>query len=109
MYVFKPHPERRYIYLHYQAMKQAGISDPSKCLFVDDSRTNVEAAQKLGWGRCVYFCEYGMQVVEGGKVKELRGNEKELPNGIKIVSRLEELRDIWPDVFIAQQTPLSEG
>ena len=85
-------------------MKQAGISDPSKCLFVDDSRTNVEAAQKLGWGRCVYFCEYGMQVVEGGKVKELRGDEKELPNGIKIVSRLEQLRDIWPDVFNNEQT-----
>lgn len=80
-------------------MKRAGISDPSKCFFVDDSKTNVEAARNLGWGRCVYFCEYGMQVVEGGKVKELQGDEKELPNGIKIVSRLEELRDIWSDVF----------
>ncbi|KAI0081720.1 pyrimidine 5-nucleotidase [Panus rudis PR-1116 ss-1] len=81
------------------AMKKAGITDPSKCLFVDDSRTNVNAAYNLGWGSCVHFCEQGMEVVEGGKVKEISNNGVELPPGIKVISRLEELRSVWPYVF----------
>lgn len=32
-------------------------------------------------------------------MKELQGNERELPNGIKVVSRLDELRSVWSDVF----------
>ncbi|KAJ3193527.1 hypothetical protein HK101_004665 [Irineochytrium annulatum] len=30
-------------------MKDANISDMSKCFFVDDAAINVDAAQKLGW------------------------------------------------------------
>ncbi|KAJ3521105.1 hypothetical protein NM688_g9063 [Phlebia brevispora] len=60
----KPEPEFYDI-----AMRKAGITDPKKCLFVDDSRNNVAAALKLGWGRAVHFCERGMETVEGGRSK----------------------------------------
>ena len=30
-------------------MKEAGVTDPSLCFFVDDSSANVEMASKVGW------------------------------------------------------------
>ena len=80
-------------------MERAGISDPSKCFFIDDSRTNVLAAHNLGWGHCVHFCERGLEVVEGGKRKEIGSLDKETPDGITAVSRLQELRTVWSDIF----------
>ncbi|RUP49742.1 hypothetical protein BC936DRAFT_141647 [Jimgerdemannia flammicorona] len=32
-----------------RAMREAGISDMSKCYFVDDSAANVDSGYKLGW------------------------------------------------------------
>ncbi|KAF9955938.1 hypothetical protein BGZ72_003255 [Mortierella alpina] len=32
-----------------KAMKEAGVSDPALCFFVDDSASNIEMATKLGW------------------------------------------------------------
>lgn len=79
----------------------AGITDPSKCLFVDDSITNVRAAHELGWGRCVHFCERGLRSVEGGRVKEIGSDSpaESDDSGIQVISRLEELRTLWPDIF----------
>jgi hypothetical protein len=84
-----------------QAMEQADVSDPSKCLFVDDNRCNVDAARSLGWAQCVHFCERGLQAVEGGKVKEIGSERKEgaEDNGVLVISDLEELRVVWPDIF----------
>ena len=42
---------------NYQAMKQAGLSDPSKCYFVDDNRGHVYTARAVGWALCVHFCD----------------------------------------------------
>lgn len=82
-------------------MRIANISDPSKCLFIDDSKLNVIAAKKLGWGRCAHFHETGLDVVEGGKRKTLGvdGDSAADVEGIVVISDLEELRVIWPDVF----------
>ncbi|KIJ70053.1 hypothetical protein HYDPIDRAFT_35492 [Hydnomerulius pinastri MD-312] len=85
------------------AMDTANISDKSKCLFIDDSKTNVLSAKKLGWGRVVLFHEEGLDTMEGGKMKKL-GHDAELradmaANGIDVISNLEELRRIWPDIF----------
>lgn len=82
-------------------MTQAGISDPSKCLFVDDSKQNVIGAKKLGWGRCAHFHEAGLQTVEGGKAKTLgqNGDTAADTDGIMVINNLEELRIIWPDIF----------
>jgi pyrimidine and pyridine-specific 5'-nucleotidase len=84
-----------------QAMKQASVSDCSKCLFVDDNRSNVDAAQSLGWAQCVHFCERGLEVVEGGKVKEIGSERKQgaEDNGVVVISDLEELRVVWPNIF----------
>jgi pyrimidine and pyridine-specific 5'-nucleotidase len=87
--------------LHNKALKQANVSDPSKCFFVDDSRKNIDAARSLGWGACVHFCEAGLQVVEGGKLKEI-GDERvqgAADNDIPVISDLEELRVVWPQIF----------
>ncbi|KAH9943486.1 pyrimidine 5-nucleotidase [Epithele typhae] len=64
------------------ALKKAALTDPSKCYFIDDSRNNVKAARQLGWGHCVHFCE--------------RGDADE---GIVAISKLEELRIVWSELF----------
>ena len=82
-------------------MEQACVTDPSKCYFVDDNRKNVDAACALGWGHCVHFCEMGLEVMEGGKIKEI-DNAREpgaIDNGVVDVTTLDELRRVWPEVF----------
>lgn len=85
-----------------QAMEKADISDPSKCYFVDDSRSNVDGARAQGWARCVHFSEHGLEAVEGGVLKKIN-NEKaagaEPTDGIDTISDLEELRVVWPEIF----------
>jgi len=84
-----------------QALKQAGISDPSRCYFVDDSRLNIVSAKRLGWGHCVHFHEVGLETVEGGKAKTLtRDTYTTDPEGVTEISDLEELRTVWPEIFI---------
>ncbi|KAG2042336.1 pyrimidine 5-nucleotidase [Suillus americanus] len=92
----KPEPD----YYH-NAMKQANVSDPSKCYFIDDSRLNVTSAKELGWGHCVHFCEVGLESVDGGKMKILaRDTNTNDPEGITQISNLEELRTLWPEIFV---------
>ncbi|KAG2013559.1 SSM1 [Coprinopsis cinerea AmutBmut pab1-1] len=95
-FLCKPEPE-----YYRMAMSKAGITDPSKCYFVDDNRANVEAAAKEGWGHCVHFCEKGLHTVEGGKVSQI-GNEplSDASPTVIDISHLEELRKIWPEIFI---------
>jgi pyrimidine and pyridine-specific 5'-nucleotidase len=81
---------------------QANVTDPSKCLFVDDNRANVEAAKKEGWGRCVHFKEPTSGSVESGRVKEV-----ESVNDIAVISNLEELRVLWPDIFKTAEQQIS--
>lgn len=80
-------------------MSKAGVTDPNKCFFIDDSRNNVAAAIQLGWGRCVHFCEAGLEVVEGGMPKQIGADGKEAMPGATVIGRLEELRTVWNDVF----------
>ncbi|TCD68201.1 hypothetical protein EIP91_011373 [Steccherinum ochraceum] len=93
----KPEPE-----FYHNAIQRAGISDPSRCFFVDDSRGNVVAAHQLGWGNCVHFCERGLDTVEGGRQKKIGDDQATIPSGIKVITRLEELRSIWQDIFKQQ-------
>lgn len=82
-------------------MKVAGVEDPSKCYFVDDSLANVRAALQLGWGHCVHFCERGLLHVEGGKPKYIGSDikEGETADGIVAITKLDELRSVWPEIF----------
>jgi len=86
------------------AMKEADVTDPLKCYFVDDNRGNIDGAIAQGWGKCVHFCEKGLEAMEGGITKQI-GDEPldpTHPNGANIVeiSRLDQLRDVWPEIFI---------
>ena len=85
-----------------QAMSKAGITDPKKCCFIDDSRGNVAAALKVGWGRCVHFCEHGLDAVEGGKLRQIgvsADGKKEEFREATVIGKLEELRVVWADLF----------
>jgi len=55
-FICKPEPA-----FYHKAMDQAGVRDPTKCLFVDDSLTNVESAKHVGWIRSVHFRERDLE------------------------------------------------
>lgn len=99
-FVCKPEPE----YYH-QALKKANVRDPARCLFIDDSLTNVKAAARLGWRRCVHFCETGLEAMEGGRMKRIGGGDLQsapdpaLEDRIEAVSELRQLREVWADIF----------
>jgi pyrimidine and pyridine-specific 5'-nucleotidase len=86
------------LFIHLQALKIANVSDPSKCYFVDDNKRNVSAAKELGWGHCVHFCEQGLIHVEGGKAEEIKSSIKN-EDGNSVISDLEQLRTVWPEIF----------
>jgi len=97
----KPEPE-----FYQLAMKHANISDPSKCYFVDDNRSNIDGARAQGWAKCVHFCEKGLEAMEGGRTKQIAherapGAEGHT-DGVDVVTTLEELRVVWPEVFKKQ-------
>ena len=42
----------------------------------------------------------GLVHVEGGKVKEIGSDRKDdADNGVEVITDLEELRKIWPEIF----------
>jgi pyrimidine and pyridine-specific 5'-nucleotidase len=92
----KPEPE----YYH-EALAKAGVTDPSKCYFIDDNRKNVDAARKLGWN-CIHFCEEGIETMEGGQIKRIENERSptDTPRDcIQSIVDLEELRKVWPHIF----------
>ncbi|KAI0030704.1 pyrimidine 5-nucleotidase [Vararia minispora EC-137] len=93
---FSCKPEREY---YEQAMRTAHISDPSKILFVDDSRTNVLGARAVGWTRSVHFCERGLKAVEGGQPKVIGNDVTKDGDDVMEVSSLQQLRKVWKDIF----------
>jgi len=95
-FVCKPEPK-----FYQMAMKQANVNDPSKCYFVDDNRGNVDAAVAQGWAKCVHFCERGLEAMEGGKMKQIGDErvEEAAENNVVDITTLEELRDVWPEIF----------
>jgi len=91
---FSCKPEREFFD---QALVKAGITDPSKCYFIDDSRINVDAARKLGWGHCIHFCERGMTATEGG-IEVTIGHHGDLKEDA--VATLDDLRTVWSELFL---------
>lgn len=91
---FSCKPEREYFD---QALVKAGVSDPSKCYFVDDSRINVDAAKRLGWSHCIHFCEHGLTATEGGIVMTIGHNEDLRDDA---VATLDDLRRVWSELFL---------
>ncbi|KAJ7179041.1 pyrimidine 5-nucleotidase [Mycena filopes] len=90
----KPDPQ-----FYHDALVKAKVSDVADVYFIDDSRINVDAAQALGWGHVVHFCETGLVHVEGGKVKEISEKKGPESQNVPAISNLEDMRKVWPELF----------
>ncbi|KDQ12752.1 hypothetical protein BOTBODRAFT_34213 [Botryobasidium botryosum FD-172 SS1] len=80
------------------AMARAAVTNPTQCLFVDDSLKNVRAAKALGWGSSVYFRE-----------KDANRPDAEGVGVDATISDLEELRTVWAHLFKPSATEVGEG
>lgn len=81
-FVCKPHKE-----MFEKAQKDAGISSPQQCFFVDDSALNCKAAHALGWKTA--------HLVESGEESPVQ------PMADFQIQSLEELREILGHFFKA--------
>ena len=70
-------------------MRIAGCDDPSACLFLDDSVSNMRAAKKVGW-RTVLVGRYAR---DGGALIECAEADD-------AVDRVHELRTVAPELFV---------
>jgi pyrimidine and pyridine-specific 5'-nucleotidase len=77
-------------------MHQAGINDPTKCLFVDDNLKNVKAATGVGWIRSVHFREHMPETIDARVTHTIK-------DGTPIINNLEQLRELWPDIFLQME------
>ncbi|EWC43480.1 hypothetical protein DRE_07559 [Drechslerella stenobrocha 248] len=68
-----------------KAMREAAVTDRSRCYFVDDSWKNCKGATEFGW-KTVHFLEEGL-------------NEPERRAAEYQIRRLEELRGLFPELF----------
>ncbi|KAH9808647.1 pyrimidine 5-nucleotidase like protein [Teratosphaeria destructans] len=82
----KPRPE-----MYAKAMREAGVSDVKDCYFVDDSALNARGAREYGW-RSVHLVEPDAQAPEK-------------PVADYQIADLEELREVFPEIFRAQREP----
>jgi|SRR5579863_9317488 len=87
-----------------QAMQRAGVQDPAKCLFVDDTLRNVEGAKRVGWHRSVHFREQEHEPITPKipAVNHTPTDQEKLPtkDGIPVINNLQQLRSVWPDIFV---------
>ncbi|PVG03634.1 pyrimidine 5-nucleotidase [Serendipita vermifera] len=117
----KPEPE------YYDlAMTQAGLdpntpTDRAKCLFIDDSLSNVKAARNVKWGSCLWFrekltAEQRAHLVSGEEAKSAAakpsgsyaehvkrilegGDGSDTPGVDGVLSNLHDLRGVWSYIF----------
>jgi len=83
-------------------MGKAGVQDPTKCLFVDDSLSNIEGAKRVGWIRSVHFRERMREPDEALRINHKAIDQEKLPtnDGVPIINDLQQLREVWPDIFV---------
>jgi pyrimidine and pyridine-specific 5'-nucleotidase len=69
-----------------RAMQQAGATDASKCILIDDSELNIKGAKKMGW-QAIHYVEDGIGLpdppVGDGTVTDLSQLPKVLPQIFK--------------------------
>lgn len=83
-FVCKPHHQ-----MFEQAMRDAGVTSPEYCFFVDDSALNCRAAQALGWTTA--------------HLVEMTEQPPTEPASKYQIRSLYELRDIFPEFFKSRQ------
>lgn len=79
----KPKPEA-----FEKAMEQAGVTDKSKCWFVDDSALNVKAAKSFGWAHNALLHYPGAPDIPAGTP------------GVVEINHILDLPKVWPDIFL---------
>jgi len=80
-------------------MDKAGVNDPTRCLFVDDNLGNVKAARSVGWIRSVHFREHAPETIEAHVTDTDKDQKTILKDGIPIINNLQQLRELWSDIF----------
>ena len=70
------------------AMKRANVTDPSRCMLLDDSVQNIRAAKEIGWKTCLV-----------GLYERDTDKRIECPEADFSVDRLIELRNVLPGLF----------
>ena len=81
-------------------MDKAGVNDPTRCLFVDDNLGNVKAAKGLGWIRSVHFREHAPETIDAHVTHTDKDQKTITKDGTHIINNLQQLRDLWSDIFI---------
>jgi UMP-CMP kinase len=71
------------------AMETAGVSDPKRCMILDDSVQNIQTAKKIGMRTCLV----------GLKTREIESKEINCPEADYSINRLNELSIILPGLF----------
>ncbi|KAK9472507.1 HAD-like domain-containing protein [Dipodascopsis tothii] len=80
--ICKPKPE-----MFERAMAAAGVTDKSKCYFIDDSYTNIKGSKAFGWAKSIHFLDPEDPVPA-------------VPAGDAVVRDFAELRELVPDLFV---------
>ncbi|KAI0284338.1 pyrimidine 5-nucleotidase [Russula aff. rugulosa BPL654] len=93
--ICKPQPA-----FYHRAMDNAGVNDPSRCLFVDDNLGNVKAARSVGWIRSVHFREDTPETIEAHVTHTDKDQKTITKDGTPIINNLQQLRELWPDIFL---------
>lgn len=81
-------------------MHQAGINDPTKCLFVDDNLSNVKAARGVGWIRSVHFRECVPETNDARVTHTDKDQNTITKDGTPMINNLQQLKELWPDIFL---------
>jgi pyrimidine and pyridine-specific 5'-nucleotidase len=99
-------PEREF---YDAALDIVGLTDPGRCYFIDDSKLNITAARKLGWGHCVLF-ETATPSHNGSihsNVMKMDTNQKDKQpeaiinyDGSTTITDLLQLRSVWKHLFV---------
>jgi len=67
-------------------MRNAGITDKSKCYFIDDSAWNCQAALEYGWSHVVHKLEP-------------EDSDPEFAHGRHHIRDFSELKTLFPEIF----------
>lgn len=85
--------------LHSRTLRIAGVTlEPSECLFLDDSASNMRAAKTVGW-----------RTVLVGRHARDTGDFIECDHADHAVDKVHELRTVFPELFQATAATVEDA